>query len=331
MTDSSRRRAPQCVATTLGAIAVSVASMVATGQARNDLYADAALQHSADRLQRCLEAQPAPWQLESTLSTDGQLAETVRITRWGGSSQTPCGTVSPSQNACEAPSTLQRVVGLEFVVGEPHPAWSANDRVRLEHLIPKTLTNATGNVRLRPVASRGVSEGNEVLRVRIDYRGASTLQRDVADWIIAPRKVLVTMTLVEDADHGGRTIATRVITANQGLQIKGSHSSTSGSKWMTNVLEKVSATAKTMIEPLGCGTPWLTVATDQNKLWLYSSRYSGLQTGRSVLLVPTADTAFASRWPIARIENLSAEGRADLVLVRGSAELCDVGCRAIPL
>jgi hypothetical protein len=153
----------------------------------------------------------------------------------------------------------------------------------------------------------------------------------VADWIIAPRTALVTMTLVEDADRGGRTIATRVITANQGLQIKGSHSTTSGSKWMTNVLEKVSATAKTMIEPLGCGTPWLTVATDQNKLWLYSSRYSGLQAGRSVLLVPTADTAFASRWPIARIGNLSAEGRADLVLVRGSAELCDAGCRAIPL
>lgn len=331
MTDSSRRRAPLSVANTLGAIAVSLASLVASGQTRNDLYADTALQHSADLLQRCLEEQPAPWQLESTLSTDGRLAETVRITRWGGSNHTPCGTVLPSRNACEAPSGLQRVVGLEFVVGEPHPAWSVNDRVRLEHLIPTTLTNVTGNVRLRSGAGRGVSEGNEVLRVRVEYRGAPTLQRDVAEWIIAPRTALVTMTLVEDADRGGRTIATRVITANQGLQIKGSHSSTSGSKWMTTVLEKVSKTAKTMIEPLGCGTPWLTVATDQNKLWLYSSRYSGLQTGRSVLLVPTSETMFASRWPIARIRSLSAEGRADLVLVRGSAELCDAGCRAIPL
>ena len=331
MTDAARRRTSRSVATAFGAMAMSLAGVVGSAQSRSDLYADAALQRDADLLQRCLESHPAPWQLESTLSTDGRIAEAVRITRWGGSSDTQCGSVISSREMCRAPQALQRVVDLEFVAGEPHPAWSVNDRVRFEHLIPSALTHLSGNVRLRPVAGRGVSTGNDVLRVRVDYRGMTTPQRDVDDWIVAPRKLLVTMTLVEDPARGGRTISTRVLTASEGLQIRSRHPSTSSSRWMTRVLEKVDATAKAMVEPLGCGTPWLNVSTDRDKVWLSGGKYSGLQEGLSVLLVPTADTAFASRWPIAKIRSLSPEGRAELGVVRGSAELCDAGCRAIPL
>ncbi|MBM4192507.1 MAG: hypothetical protein FJ196_05575 [Gammaproteobacteria bacterium] len=299
-------------------------------QIRSHLYADAALQHEADQLQRCLETQPLPWRLESTLSTDGRIAETVRITRWGGSSETGCESLMQASNACDSPQALQRLVDLEFIAGEPHPAWSVSERVRLEDLIPSMLKGLSGNVRLRPIDERAMSESHAVLRVRVDYRGA-TLPRDLNDWVTAPRLVRVTMTLVEDPGRSGRTVASRVLTAGDGLQIRGLYPSTSSSRWMTRILEKASASAQTMIEPLGCAMPWLSVSVNQDKLWLSTRDYSGLQAGREVLLVPTADSTLASRWPIARIRSLSPGGRADLVLLRGSADRCDAGCWAIPL
>ncbi|MFM7397017.1 MAG: hypothetical protein ACKO42_07865, partial [Gammaproteobacteria bacterium] len=82
---------------------------------------------------------------------------------------------------------------------------------------------------------------------------------------------------------------------------------------------------------LGCGTPWLDVTVDRGKLWMTSGQYLGLSEGRSVLLVPTADSALASRWPIARIRNLSEGSSAELEIIRGSSELCEAGCRAVPL
>lgn len=331
MNDSFRRGTSRALATAIGTIAISLIGVVASAGQRDDLHADAALQRDADLLQRCLESQFPPWQLESTLSTNGRIADTVRVTRWGASSGHRCVPPRSTRDVCDAPHGLQRIVNLEFVAGEPHPAWSVNDRVRLEDLIPATLTKLAGNVRLRPVDGRSVSEGNDVLRVRLDYRGVTTPQRDAEDWIIAPRKLLVTMTLVEDPSRSGRTISSRVIDANQGLQFRGRHSSTSSSSWMTRVLDKVDATAKTMVKPLGCEMPWLNVSMDRNKIWLVGSQYTGLQQGRSVLLVPSVDTALASRWPIAKIGSISREGRAELALVRGSAGLCDGGCRAIPL
>ena len=329
MNESSRRRASRALATVVGATAVTLFGVIVSAGPRSELYADAALQRDADLLQRCLESQP--WQLESTLSTNGRIADAVRITRWDASSAHRCAPSEATLDRCDAPHGLQRIVNLEFIAGEAHPAWSANDRVRLEDLIPSMLTNLAGHVRLRRVDGRSVSEGNDVLRVRVDYRGTTTPQRDAADWIIAPRKLLVTMTLVEDPSRSGRTISSRVITANQGIQVRGRHPSTSSSVWMTRVLEQVDATAKTMVKPLACETPWLSVSTDREKIWLSGGKYSGLQPGRSVLLVPIADTALASRWPIAKINDLSPDGRAELALLRGSAELCDAGCRAIPL
>ena len=331
MIKPSRGPVGRVLAVMLSTMAISLVGAVVSAAPRSELYADAALQQDADLLQRCLESQAPPWQLESTLSKDGRIADAVRMTRWGASSYHRCTPPGSTRGTCDASHALQRIVNLEFFAGEPHPAWSVNDRARLEDLIPSVLTRLASNVRLRQVDGRSVFEGNDVLRVRIDYQGMTTPQRDAEDWIVAPRKLFVTMTLVEDPSRSSRTISSRVINLHQGIHFRARHPSTSSTVWMTQVLEQVDATAKTMVEPLGCETPWLSVSLDRNKIWLMSGKYSGLEQGHSVLLVPTSVTALASRWPIARVTSISPDGRAELGLVRGAAELCDAGCQAIPL
>lgn len=318
----------------LGAVGL-LASMIAPispAQPRDGALADAALQRNAEMLQRCLEAQLAPSQIESTVSTEGRLADTVRITRWSTVSKSSACTsgMAVAQGTCEARSGLQRVVALDFAVGEAHPAWSANDRARLEDLIPSTLENVAGPVRLQPSVSRGADGDREILRVRLEYRGMSALQRDVEEWVRGPRELTVVMTLVDPAE-GHRVLATRNLTLRQSPQILDRYTSTSSARWITKLLESIDTTAKEVVAPLACDTPWLSVTADRGKMWLRSDQYVGLREGRAVLLVPTADSALASRWPIARVRTASEGGSAELELIRGASDLCESGCKAIPL
>lgn len=310
---------------------LSLVAPTVPAQQRERALADAALQRDAEILQRCLESQLAPWQVESTVSADGKIADTVRMTRWGSVPNGDCASrIAASGGSCESPRDLQRVVRLEFDASEAHPVWSANDRARLEDLIPSTLMNMSGNVQLRPAHSRGADATDEVLRVRLDYRGMSALQRDVEEWVRGPRELIVTMTLV-DASRGNRVRGIRTLTLRQSPQLRERYSATSTTRWMTQLLAQIDTTAQSLTASLACDTPWLDVTVERGKIWLSSDGYAGLREGRSVLLVPTADSALASRWPIARIRNLAQGNHAELEVVRGSAELCEAGCRAIPL
>lgn len=302
-----------------------------TASEQSDLRADAALQRAADSMQRCLERRLAPWQIESTASVGDRMTDTVRFTRWGSAPDEDCSTqpwAPPA--ACVTPDGLHRVVRLDFASGEPHPAWSANDRARLEDLIHATLRDSSGEVRLLPIAAQHPDQPGESLRVHLTYLGMPTLQRDLAEWIRAPRGLSVTMTLV-DAGRGGRVLASREITFRQGPRWSDAHASSSGAAWMRRLLKTVDATAAELVAPLACTTPWLGVTNDRGKTWLSNGSYSGLAEGRPVLLVPTVDAAPASRWPIARVRASGAGGRAQLDFVRGSSDVCDAGCRAIPL
>lgn len=314
-----------------GALALATASLSVTLMAPTELRADAALQRDADSLQRCLEPQLAPWQIESSVSTAGRMTDTVRMTRWGAVPDSGChAQLGRTGEACALPQGLQRVVRLDLQAGEPHPAWSANDRARIEDLIASALAGLAGDVRLRPAVAGDAGEHGETLRIRIGYRGLPTLQRDLAEWIRGPRGLSVTMTLV-DADRGDRVLARREISLRQGPQWSDPAAATSGARWMTQLVETVDATAKTLLAPLACATPWLEVTADRGRIWLSDAPYTGLKEGRPMLLVPTAEAGSATRWPIARVKTFSQGGRAELEVVSGARDACDAGCRAVPL
>lgn len=310
---------------------VALIATPSPAQQRDGMVADAAQQRDAEKLQRCIESQLAPWQVESTASTDGRVADTVRVTRWGNAPNINCGErIGASAEQCKNPGELQRVVRLDFVASEAHPAWSANDRARLEDLIPETLSNIAGNVQLQSGISQSNDFTGETLRVRLDYRGMSALQRDVDEWVRGPRELQVTMILV-DPRRGNRAIAIRTLTLRQSPQFRERYASTSSARWIRQLLERIDTTAQEVLAPVACDTPWLDVTADRGQLWLSTGRYTGLREGLSVLLVPTADSALASRWPIARIRSVANGNRAELEITRGSRELCELGCQAILL
>ena len=327
LTNTAARRLRQRYrALALGALSLSVTFIAPT-----ELRADAALQHAAESLQRCLEPQLAPWQIESTISTAGRMTDTIRMTRWGDVPDSGCpASRDRLGGACTLPHGLKRVVRLDLQAGEPHPAWSANDRARIEDLIASDLAGLAGDVRLRPVASGDANEDVETLRIRVGYTGLPTLQRDLAEWIRGPRGLSVTMMLV-DAGRGDRVLARRDISFKQGLRWSDPAAATSGARWMAQLVETIDATAKTLLEPLTCSTPWLKVSADRGRIWLTDSHYTGLKEGLPILLVPTADEGTASRWPIARLKEVSQGGRAEIEIVSGARDACDAGCRAVPL
>jgi len=318
-------------ALTLVATLVALIAPARAAEQRDGLHAGASLDRDAELMQRCLEPQMAPWQIESTSSTDGKTTDSVRLTRWGDMPESRClARLGRSAEACALPHGLQRVVRLEFVAGEPHPAWSANDRARLEDLIPSTLQQPAGDIRIKPAPSSGPDPSGEILRVRLAYLGMPTLQRTLAEWVRGPRGLVVTMTLVDPAG-GDRVMASRELTFRQGPQWSDPQASTSSARWMRDLVGTVDSTAKAMIAPLACSAPSLAVRTERGRIWLSLGSFTGLQEGRPMLLVPTADPAVASRWPIARVLGSNQGGRMELEILRGSPALCDAGCRAVPL
>ena len=218
-------------ALTLVATLVALIAPARAAEQRDGLHAGASLDRDAELMQRCLEPQMAPWQIESTSSTDGKTTDSVRLTRWGDMPESRClARLGRSAEACALPHGLQRVVRLEFVAGEPHPAWSANDRARLEDLIPSTLQQPAGDIRIKPAPSSGPDPSGEILRVRLAYLGMPTLQRTLAEWVRGPRGLVVTMTLVDPAG-GDRVMASRELTFRQGPQWSDPQASTSSARW----------------------------------------------------------------------------------------------------
>lgn len=332
-------------------VAASVLAVIAanSGHAQNraQATADAALQREADRLQACLESQLAPLQIESTVSRDGRITENIRMTRWGNNAQSaeiadralahctsPAGaavsTVAAIKDNCVATHGLQRLITLDFTAGEPHPAWSANDRARLETLIPATLAELSGNVRVQTPTADATTKTAELLRVRLEYRGSPVSQRDLDDWIRLPRELQVQITLV-DTRSGNRIIAARDLTARVRPGLRGRFAANTGDAWFREVRSNVDDAARAVLESLACRTAQFEVTIERSKLHMSIAGFMGLAEGRSVLLVPTAEAAVASRWPIARIRSLPRSDTAELEVLRGAAETCNAGCRAVPL
>lgn len=323
-------------------VLAAMSANVAPAQSRSPAVADAALQRQADSLQRCLESRLAPLQVETTVSTEGRVTESIRMTRWGAAAQagdladlaiSTCTSPQPTSTdagACTPAHGLQRVVALEFTAGEPHPAWSSNDRARLEDLIPATLADLSGHVRVRTTLDGTTSDSTDVLRVRLDYRGSNLSQRDLDDWVRMPREALLRIELV-DRRAGNRVVAAREMTARVRSGLRGRFVANTGDAWFREVKENLVNATQTVLEPLACRPAQFEVTAERGKLQLSALGFTGLEAGRSVLLVPTADAATASRWPIARIRALPRTDMAELELLRGTAEACTAGCRAVLL
>jgi len=328
-------------------VLIAMAANSAQAQNRAQANATATLQREADRLQACLESELAPLQIESTVSRDGHISENIRMTRWGNTAQsaeladralTRC--TSPNGAAvsaaarikdnCVATHGLQQLITLDFAAGEPHPAWSANDRARLETLIPTTLTELSGNARVQTPKADAIVNTAEQLRVRLEYRGSSVSQRDLDDWIRLPRELQIGITLI-DTRSGDRIIAARDLTARIRPGLRGRFAANTGDAWFREVRSNIDDAARAMLKSLECRAAQFEVTIERGKLQMSVAGFRGLAEGRSVLLIPTADAAVASRWPIARIRSLPRTDTAELEVLRGAAETCNAGCRAVPL
>lgn len=332
-----RRRAPIAAG-----VLAAVTAQVSPAQGRLPASADASLQRAADRVQQCLESRLASLQVETTVSIEGRVTESVRMTQWGSGARAAelaelsiaACTASPSTAAktdrCRAADGLQRLVTLDFVAGEPHPAWSSNDRARLEDLIPATLTDLAGSVRVRTRGETSQGDSAEILRVRLDYRGSNISQRDLDDWVRMPRDILVSLELV-DTRAGRRVIAARELTAQIRPGLRGRFTANTGDAWFGEVKNNLQSAAQAVLAPLACKAAQFEVTAERGKLQLSTLGFAGLEAGRNLLLVPAADTAIASRWPIARIRSLPRTETAELELLRGTIDACATGCRAVVL
>lgn len=347
MNECSVRGRSRRVALVAASVLAAMAANSVHAQSRAQATADAALQREADRLQACLESQLAPLQIESTLSRDGRITENIRMTRWGNNAQsaeiadraiTRCiasagavdSAVKGIKDNCVATHGLQRLITLDFAAGEPHPAWSANDRARLETLIPATLTELSGNVRVQTPTADAMTQTAELLRVRLEYRGSPISQRDLDDWIRLPRELQIQITVI-DTRSGNRIIAARDLTARVRPGLRGRFAANTGDAWFREVRSHVDDAAREVLTSLACRAAQFEVTIERGKLHMSIAGFRGLAEGRSVLLVPTAEAAVASRWPIARIRALPRSDTAELEVLRGAAETCNAGCRAVPL
>ena len=286
---------------------------------------DPVLQRAADDLQGCLESAPSSTRLESTTVVAGTVVDATRVTRWGAARDGRC-----NPDRCAAPDGLRRVVDLEFEAGEPHAAWSADDRARLEDLIPGVLLRLSGTTQLRRSDTRSPLRTPETLRVRLDYRGLSPLQRDLDAWVRTPRGLTLTLSLA-DTRRGGTVVAERVITVEQGLRMRGRTAITTGDAWYTQLSTTIDSASQEVLKPVACETPWLDVVMEQGKFRLSTRGTSGLENGRAVLLIPSVEASATARWPIAKVRSTSRVDSVELELISGSATRCEAGCKALVL
>lgn len=310
------------------AIAALSVALAAAGSRSQDLTGtpvDPALQRAADDLQGCLESAPASTRLESTTTMAGTVVDTTRVTRWGAARDGRC-----NRDRCAAPDGLRRVVDLSFEAGEPHASWSADDRARLEDLIPASLLRVPGATQLRRSDARPPSPTPETLRVRLDYHGRSSLQRHLDAWVRTPRGLTLTLSLV-DTRRGDAVVAERVITVEQGVGIRGRAAITTGDAWYTQLSTTIGAASQEVLKPLACETPWLDVVMEQGKFRLSTRGMSGLDNGRAVLLIPPVESSATARWPIAKVRSTSRVDSVELELISGSATGCEAGCKALVL
>jgi hypothetical protein len=303
------------------------------------------IQQRAQTLQRCLEKSFAPLQVESSVTRDGRVEDTVRVTRWGSASIS--GGANPNSGSdCAAPaatgstpctpsSAVHPVIGLNMSIGEQHSSWSANDRARLEDGLVDTLVNLGISTQVRVPRNTNASRVSHAeeglsLRVSINYRGSPLSQRVLDEWLRLPLTASISMELIDTAKDG-RVIAARNIEAHTRPGYRAQISGGIPGTWRETVLEAVARSAREMIQPISCALPVLPVTMSAAKLWIDTSSVSGLDEGHALLLVPSMDTSISSQWPIVRVREANRASLAELDVVRGDASVCAAGCRALPL
>lgn len=298
-------------------------------------YPSYRLQRQADDIQRCLEKELAPLRLESTMTRDGRLEESVRVTAWSG---LDAACVSPkgfNSRECTRHHDIRRVVSLVLTIDGYHPSWSPNERARLEDGIIDRLIELRGGVVIdtaRQVYPRALSLGDQLaLRIRISYRGSALMQRDLDEWLQTPKAVQINMDLLQKPSVAS-PLAQRVVTARVHPRAKTGGSHGYSDKWREETLSAVANAANAMLMPVSCTTPTLSVSHSGGRLQLDTSGYVGINENTALLLVPSVETSIANLWPIAKVRSAGTMGgTAELETLRGDPTACATGCRAIPL
>ena len=316
----------------LAAAAVALMAHPASAASPPRPYPSFEVQRQADAVQRCLEQDLDPVRIESSLSKDGRLEESVRVTNM---SSRCLASVLGRNRQCSAQNSVRPIVALSLTVDDRHRAWSANERTRLEEGIVQTLSAlddgvvVNGHQRRGPGASQ--SDSAMSLRVRLDYRGSAVSQRDLDEWLQMPKAVHMDISLVAAGDQP-HLLAQRKITARVRPRLRTGAVDGYSDAWREKALSAIDDATRDMLEPLACSTPVLHAAVSSGKLWLEAAGYAGLSEGRTLLLIPSVETSVAALWPIVRVSGSGAAGAMrQLDLLRGDADSCLAGCRALPL
>lgn len=302
-------------------------------------------QQRANALQRCLEQELAPLQIESSVSRDGRIEDVMRITRWrsanvadqySGAIGTRCiSSPVTTEGSCAPVEGIRHTIGVTLLIGDQHPSWSANDRARFEEGIIEALATLGSGIQIRDLRksdSGRASHDDEALslRVRINYLGSSLSPHALDAWLRMPQSATISMDLIDSAEDG-HVIAARNVVAKAPIGYRSHLSPGVPHTWRQRVLSTVTSAARDMIEPLACALPALQVTLASNKLWLNTLGFTGLSAGRALLLVPSVDTSELSFWPIVKVRSATNAGMVELDIVRGDATTCTAGCRALPL
>lgn len=298
-------------------------------------YPSYQLQSEADDIQRCLEKELAPLRVESTITRDGRLEETVRLTAWSGL-DTPCvSSKRVNSSECTRHHHIRRVVSLVLTIEDHHPSWSANERARLEDGIIDRLIEIRGGVVIDTAHHgnrRALHRDDQLaLRIRISYRASALMQRDLDEWLQTPKTAHIDMDLLQSPSEA-RPLAQRVITARVRPRAKTRWSHGYSDKWREETLSAITNAANAMLMPISCTTPTLPVSLSGGKLQLDMSGYVGINENSALLLVPSVETSIASLWPIVKVRSAGTMGgTAELETLRGDPQACATGCRAILL
>ncbi len=295
-------------------------------------YTSFEMQRQADAVQRCVEQDVEPVRIESSLSKDGRLEESVRVTNM---SSRCLASLLGRDHQCTSQNTVRPIVSLSLNVDDRHRAWSANERTRLEEGIVQTLRALDDGVVIDGHQQSGSdaspADSAMTLRVRLNYRGSAVSQRDIDEWLQMPKVVHINISLVASGNES-RLVALRTITARVRPRMRTGAIDGYSDDWRDTALSVIGDATREMLKPLACSTPVLRASMSSGKLWLEATGYEGLSEGRTLLLIPSVETSVAALWPIVKVSGSgAARDTRQLDLLRGDAESCLAGCRALPL
>lgn len=275
----------------------------------------------ANSLQRCLEQDSSLVQLDSTLMRDGRVEDSLRITR--GPSQCRQPVDAPSQSCPAVSAGIHRAIQVDVASVDRHPAWSPNEHARLQDGLAAIATQFDSAVDDTPDQAL-------LLRIRSEFSGVASIQRQLDEWVKGPRSATITLELI-DTQRSEQTLGRRHVAVRLPPVIRSRVSTEAHARWLRDSLNAVAIAADQLLKPARCSEPSLHATLKARDLQLDTRGYLGLRAGVTFLLVPRADAAAARAWPVARIKSVSFNEVATLEVLHGDKAVCEAGCAAIPL